>query len=112
MEPGVDLDQTRPAPAVEDRRSRSLRDVDGIEAHPHSGPLRSARPPGLPDTVRERIARETVAITREPAFQAKFRATGFEPLGLDAEATGRMYRDEVTRWSAFIKARGLSENAR
>ena len=69
-------------------------------------------PPGLPDAVRERVARETVAITREPAFQAKFRATGFEPLGLDAEATGRMYRDEVTRWSAFIKARGLSENAR
>ena len=69
-------------------------------------------PPGLPDAVRERIARETVAIAREPAFQAKFRATGFEPLGLDAEATGRMYRDEVTRWTAFIKARGLSENAR
>ena len=69
-------------------------------------------PPGLPDAIRERIAREIVAITREPAFQAKFRATGFEPLGFDAEATGRMYRDEVTRWSAFIKARGLSENAR
>ena len=28
-------------------------------------------------------------------FQAKFRATGFGALGLDAEATGRMYRDEV-----------------
>jgi tripartite-type tricarboxylate transporter receptor subunit TctC len=69
-------------------------------------------PPGLPDAVRERIARETVAIAQEPAFQAKFRATGFEPLGLDVEATGRMYRDEVTRWTAFIKARGLSENAR
>jgi len=69
-------------------------------------------PPGLPDAVRQRIARETVAIAHEPAFQAKFRATGFEPLGLDAEATGRMYRDEVMRWTAFIKARGLSENAR
>jgi len=69
-------------------------------------------PPGLPDAVRERIARETLAITREPAFQAKFRATGFEPLSLDADATGRMYRDEVTRWTAFIKAHGLSENTR
>jgi tripartite-type tricarboxylate transporter receptor subunit TctC len=69
-------------------------------------------PPGLPNAVRERIARETVAITQEPAFQAKFRATGFEPLSLDAEATVRMYRDEVTRWTVLIKARGLSENAR
>ena len=66
-------------------------------------------PPGLPDSVRARIGREVVAIAQDPAFQTKFRATGFEPLGLDADATARMYRDEVTRWSAFIKERGLTE---
>jgi tripartite-type tricarboxylate transporter receptor subunit TctC len=66
-------------------------------------------PPGVPDAVRERIAREVVAIAQEPVYQAKFRATGFEPLGLDAESTARMYRDEVTRWTAFIKERGLAE---
>jgi tripartite-type tricarboxylate transporter receptor subunit TctC len=68
--------------------------------------------PGVPDAARQRIAREVVAIVQEPAFQAKFRATGFEPLGLDAEASARMYREEVTRWSAFITARGLSEKAK
>ena len=69
-------------------------------------------PPGVSDAVRERIAREVVAIAQEPAFQAKFRNTGFEPLGLDAQASARMYRDEVARWSAFIKERGLSEKGK
>jgi tripartite-type tricarboxylate transporter receptor subunit TctC len=69
-------------------------------------------PPGVPDGVRERIAREVVAIAREPAFQVKFRNTGFEPLALDAQATARMYLDEVARWSVFIKERGLSDKGR
>jgi tripartite-type tricarboxylate transporter receptor subunit TctC len=66
-------------------------------------------PPGVPDGIRERIAREVVAIANDPAYQAKLRNTGFEPLGLDAQATARMYRDEVTRWTVFIKERGLAE---
>jgi tripartite-type tricarboxylate transporter receptor subunit TctC len=69
-------------------------------------------PPGLPDAVRERIAREAVAIGQDPAAQTKFRATGFEPLGLDAAATEKMYRDEVTHWTALIKERGLAEKGR
>ena len=66
-------------------------------------------PPGLPQAIRDKLAREIVAIVGDPAFQTKFRNTGFEPLGLDAVATEKMYRDEVARWSAFIKARGLAE---
>jgi tripartite-type tricarboxylate transporter receptor subunit TctC len=69
-------------------------------------------PPGVPDAVRERIAREVVAIAQQPIFQAKFRATGFEPLGLDVQASERMYRDEVARWTAFIKERGLAEKGK
>jgi len=69
-------------------------------------------PPGLPESVRERIAREVVAIAADPAYQVKFRNTGFEPLGLDAQASAKMYRDEVAAWTAFIKARGLSEKGR
>ena len=69
-------------------------------------------PPGVPDAIGERIAREVVVIAQEPAFQAKFRNTGFEPLGLDAQASAHMYREEVTRWTAFIKERGLSEKDR
>ena len=74
--------------------------------------LRVRRRPACRTAVRERIAREVVAIASDPAYQAKFRNTGFEPLGLDAQATARMYRDEVTRWTAFIKARGLTEKAK
>jgi tripartite-type tricarboxylate transporter receptor subunit TctC len=66
-------------------------------------------PPGTPDAVRERIGREVVAIAADPALVTKFRATGFEPLGLDAQATAAMYRDEVARWKTFITARGLTE---
>ena len=53
-----------------------------------------------------------VTIANDPAYQAKFRATGFEPLGLDAIETERMYRDEVAAWSAFIRERGLTDKAK
>ena len=67
-------------------------------------------PPGVPDGIRERIARELVAIARDPAYQTKFRSTGFEPLGLDAAATERVYREEIARWFALVRARGLAED--
>lgn len=66
-------------------------------------------PPGLPEAIREKIARELVAIAQDPAYQVKFRNTGFEPVGLDGRATAQFYRDEVVRWTAFIKERGLME---
>ena len=66
-------------------------------------------PPGLPSAVRDVIAREVVAIAQDPVYQAKFRATGLEPVGLDAQATDAFYREEVARWTAFVKARGLAQ---
>lgn len=65
-------------------------------------------PPALPQAIRERLAREVVAIAQDPVYQAKFRATGLEPVGLDVAATDAFYREEVERWSAFVKARGLA----
>jgi len=56
-----------------------------------------------------RLARELVAIAQDPASQVKFRNLGFEPVGLDAAPTAQFYRDEVARWTAFIKERGLME---
>ena len=47
---------------------------------------------------------ELVAIAQDPAYQTKFRSTGFEPLGLDAAATERVYREEIARWFALVKA--------
>jgi tripartite-type tricarboxylate transporter receptor subunit TctC len=69
-------------------------------------------PPGLPSAIRVALAREIVAIAHDPAYVQKLRNTGFEPLGLDLPATEAMYNDEVARWSAFIKARGLSEQGK
>jgi tripartite-type tricarboxylate transporter receptor subunit TctC len=65
--------------------------------------------PGVPEPVRERLARELVAIANDPAAQAKFRNTGFEPVGFDLAATDAAYRAEVRRWGELVKARGLSE---
>lgn len=66
-------------------------------------------PPGIPDAVRERLSRELVAVAQDPVYQTKFRGTGLEPLGLDATATERKYREEITRWFALVKTRGLAE---
>jgi tripartite-type tricarboxylate transporter receptor subunit TctC len=65
--------------------------------------------PAVPQPIQERLAREMFAVVSDPAYQARLRATGFEPLALDRSATLAMYRDEVTRWAAFIKGSGLRE---
>ena len=64
--------------------------------------------PGVPQPLRERIAREVFAITSDPAYQQKLRQSGFEPLPLDGAATERMYREELRQWTALIKERGLA----
>jgi hypothetical protein len=58
------------------------------------------------------VAHAMFAVVGDPAYQARLRATGFEPLPLDRAATLAMYRDEVARWSAFIKASGLAEKGK
>ena len=45
--------------------------------------------PGVPQPIRERLAREVFAVVSDPAYQARFRATGFEPLPLDATGDAR-----------------------
>lgn len=67
--------------------------------------------PGIPQAVRDRIAGAVLAVVSDPASQAKLKQTGFEPLPLDGAATERMYRDELVRWTALIKERGLAETA-
>jgi tripartite-type tricarboxylate transporter receptor subunit TctC len=66
-------------------------------------------PPGLPRDIRETLAQAVVAITRDPATVTKLHATGYEVLGLGLADSEAMYNDEVARWSAFIKAKGLRE---
>ena len=66
-------------------------------------------PPGLPPAIRETLAQAIVAVARDPASVKRLRDTGYEPLGLGLAETEAMYHDEVERWSAFIKAKGLTE---
>jgi hypothetical protein len=47
-------------------------------------------------------------MARDAEFVARLRMTGFEPLVLDADASDHMYREEVARWSTFIRSKGLS----
>ena len=68
--------------------------------------------PAVPQPIQERLAREMFAVVSDPAYQARLRATGFEPLALDRAATLAMYGDEVTRWAAFIKGSGLREGGK
>jgi tripartite-type tricarboxylate transporter receptor subunit TctC len=68
-------------------------------------------PPGLPQPVRDRLAREIFAVASDPATQAKMKRGGFDPLPLDGAATERMYRAEFARWAVLIKERGLGDRA-
>jgi tripartite-type tricarboxylate transporter receptor subunit TctC len=69
-------------------------------------------PPALPQAIRETLAREIVAVAHDPVYVTKLRNTGYEPLGLGLAETETMYRDELVRWSAFIKERGLWEQGK
>ena len=64
--------------------------------------------PGVPQPLRERIARAVFAVTSDPAYQQKLRHSGFEPLPLSGTETERMYREELIQWTALIKERGLA----
>ena len=68
--------------------------------------------PAMPEPIQDKVAQAMFTVVGDPAYQARLRATGFEPLPLDRAATLTMYRDEVARWTAFIKASGLAEKAK
>ena len=65
--------------------------------------------PGLPEPIRERIARELVAIAQRPGLSGEVPQHRLRAAGLDAADDRAFYRDEVARWTAFIKERGLME---
>ena len=66
-------------------------------------------PPGVPEAIRERIAREVVAIAARSGLPGEIPQHRLRAARPRRQATARMYRDEVTRWTAFIKERGLAE---
>lgn len=65
--------------------------------------------PAVPQAIRDKVSREVFAVVSDPAYQKKLRATGFEPLPLDAAATEKMYRAEIASWTKLITERGLAK---
>jgi len=80
--------------------------VPGVDQTSWQGMFSS---PEVPKPIRERVASEVFAVIGDPAYQAKLRATGFEPLPLDRAATEKMYREELANWTKLIKERGLAQ---
>jgi tripartite-type tricarboxylate transporter receptor subunit TctC len=69
-------------------------------------------PPAVPVAVRETLNRALVAIANDPAYQTKFRNTGFEPVGTDPAATDATYHAEIKRWTELVRERGLADKAK
>ena len=66
-------------------------------------------PAGLPDAIRARLSAALVEIVKAPDTQAKLRNIGVEPIGSDTAAFDAFYRDDVKKWTEFVKERGLKE---
>jgi tripartite-type tricarboxylate transporter receptor subunit TctC len=73
--------------------------VRGIEL---TGWLGIYGPPGMPNGVREQLSAAIVDVVKQPDIQARFRAIGFEPTGLDVNAFSELHASEVRRWTAFM----------
>jgi tripartite-type tricarboxylate transporter receptor subunit TctC len=69
-------------------------------------------PPAVPPAVRATLNRALVAIANDPAYQTKFRNTGFEPVGTDPAVTDATYRAEIKRWTELVRERGLADKAK
>jgi tripartite-type tricarboxylate transporter receptor subunit TctC len=96
----------RPLPSLPKVPTMAAAGVDGVD---QTSWLALFGPPGLPAGMRDRLAREAVAVARDPEYQAKFRKTGMEPVGLDAADTAQFYREEVKRWFDLVRSRGLAQ---
>jgi tripartite-type tricarboxylate transporter receptor subunit TctC len=80
--------------------------LPGFDVTSWMGVLGPAR---LPDGIRGRLSSVLVEIAKEPATQARLRAIGFEPIGMDADEFDRFYRADIKRWTGFVKERGLKD---
>jgi len=64
-------------------------------------------PARTPDAITERIAREVLAIVREPAMTRRLQDLGFVVEGRAPAATGEFLRAEVARWGEVIRTANI-----
>src|SRR5262245_35257 len=93
-------------PVIPDVPTFAEAGVGGLEL---TGWLGVYGPPGIPGGVREQLGAAIADAVKQPEYQAKFRAIGFEPTGLDAKAFADLHASEVKRWTAFMTETGLKK---
>jgi tripartite-type tricarboxylate transporter receptor subunit TctC len=79
----------------------------GFEAEPWYG---IAAPAGTPAPIIARLNAEINASLNTPAVSERLRQDGAEPTPGTPEAFGQLIQSEVTRWTALIRAAGVTAN--
>ncbi|WP_176400761.1 tripartite tricarboxylate transporter substrate binding protein [Pigmentiphaga sp. NML030171] len=67
-------------------------------------------PARTPDAVLQRLNDEVARIQRDPDFQARLAATGFEPLGGTLPQARKYLHDELAKWAKVVKETGAQAN--
>jgi tripartite-type tricarboxylate transporter receptor subunit TctC len=63
-------------------------------------------PAGTPPAVLERLNRETVRITRDPAYLEQLKTMGTDAASSSPEALGKFMREDIARWTEAVKRSG------
>jgi tripartite-type tricarboxylate transporter receptor subunit TctC len=63
--------------------------------------------PKMPESIRTKLGAAIVDIVKQPEVQAKFRAIGFEPAGMDVKEFTAHHNAEVKRWVSFLGEIGV-----
>jgi tripartite-type tricarboxylate transporter receptor subunit TctC len=64
-------------------------------------------PPGMPESVREKLGAAIVEIVKQPDVVAKLRQISFEPTGQGVQEFTALHAAEFKRWTAFYAEQGL-----
>jgi tripartite-type tricarboxylate transporter receptor subunit TctC len=63
-------------------------------------------PAGTPPAVLERLNRETVRITKDPAYLEQLKTMGTDAASSTPDALGKFMREDIARWTEAVKRSG------
>ncbi|WP_424139857.1 Bug family tripartite tricarboxylate transporter substrate binding protein [Roseomonas chloroacetimidivorans] len=64
-------------------------------------------PARMPTPLRDRLSNLFITIVKDPATQARLRQIGFDPIGEGGDAFAQFHAEQVQRWTAFVRERGI-----
>jgi len=99
--------QARPLAVASDKRLPALPDVPtaaeaGIKGYESAAWFGFVAPRGTPKAIIERLNREIIAATADPAVRARLTDFGAEPLASTPEEFGRFIASEMVKWREII----------